>query len=226
MNAGKIIGHDRKGRLIRKGDQIIMPNPSQEDIWSYGNFIATAIKNKIQDTIVVVDSEDNYFDVESKRVCLENDRYPIYCQEDLNNLPDGLYLALFHGFKNKEEREQYDDWGSKGPVIGPLEYVQTTYGSHIKILFQCPKDAEKYSFPTETINSLSIDKNGYIKFEDLSYGDCTVFNIKNKTSEERLSNAAEAAIGFIENLKDKGGNKVACDSIIKELKISLKGVRK
>lgn len=39
---------------------------------------------------------------------------------------------------------------------------------------------------------------------------------------ERLCNAAEAAIGFIENLKDRSGNKLACDSMIKELRLAIR----
>lgn len=43
---------------------------------------------------------------------------------------------------------------------------------------------------------------------------------------ERILNAAEAAIGFIENLKDHSGNKQACDAIIKELRLALRQAEK
>jgi hypothetical protein len=36
-----------------------------------------------------------------------------------------LYLHLYHGRKDPDEN--LEDWGSEGPVIGPLAYVHTTY---------------------------------------------------------------------------------------------------
>jgi len=42
-----------------------------------------------------------------------------------------LYLKLFHGRKTPDEH--LDDWGSDGPVLGPLTYVHTTYGTSIHI---------------------------------------------------------------------------------------------
>lgn len=43
---------------------------------------------------------------------------------------------------------------------------------------------------------------------------------------ERLCNAAEAAIGFLENLKDRSGNKLACGSMIKELRLAIRQAKK
>ncbi|GEM_PF-912660 len=42
----------------------------------------------------------------------------------------GLYLHLYHGRKDPDE--DLEDWGSDGPVIGPLAYVHTTYMCDIK----------------------------------------------------------------------------------------------
>ena len=41
------------------------------------------------------------------------------------------YLHLYHGRDNPQE--ELEDWGSKGPVFGPYESIQVTYGSHIKM---------------------------------------------------------------------------------------------
>lgn len=41
-----------------------------------------------------------------------------------------LYLRLYHGRQNPAE--QLEDWGSDGPVIGPLAFVQTTYMCDVK----------------------------------------------------------------------------------------------
>lgn len=59
------------------------------------------------------------------------------------DLKPGLYLGLFHGRKPGEE---LDDWGSQGPVIGPLKFVHTTYGFHIKLEFEKLVGHHKY-FP-------------------------------------------------------------------------------
>ena len=42
-----------------------------------------------------------------------------------------LYIELFHGRTDKEQH--MDDWGSTGPVFGPLCYAHTTYGNEIKL---------------------------------------------------------------------------------------------
>jgi len=42
-----------------------------------------------------------------------------------------VYLELFHG--RKTVTEQLDDWGTEGPILGPLKFVHTTYASDIKL---------------------------------------------------------------------------------------------
>lgn len=41
-----------------------------------------------------------------------------------------VYLYLFHG--RRDPKENLDNWGENGPVLGPLDYVHTTYGSCVK----------------------------------------------------------------------------------------------
>lgn len=50
-------------------------------------------------------------------------------KDDQGNLTTGVYLMLFHG--RKEPDEKLDDWGFNGPVLGPFPYVHTTYASLI-----------------------------------------------------------------------------------------------
>ena len=38
---------------------------------------------------------------------------------------DGVYLRLFHG--RTDPNAIVDDWGTDGPTIGPLEFVQVSY---------------------------------------------------------------------------------------------------
>ena len=101
--------------------------------------------------------------------------YPIYCPEDMSKLKEGLYLALFHGFADEEERASCDGWGGKGPIIGPLEYCQTTYATHIKFKFVNDEDSKKYGLPKEVCTEVGINKDGCVEFDGLQYGDYTVF---------------------------------------------------
>lgn len=60
--------------------------------------------------------------------------YPIFNEANLKDIPKGLYLGLMHG-RASEDEDLYD-WGTNGPLIGPLKYVHTTYGRHTKFEFE------------------------------------------------------------------------------------------
>lgn len=57
-----------------------------------------------------------------------------------------LYIHLFHGRKTPDE--ELDDWGSDGPVIGPLRYVHGTYMSTLRVGCANHDVLEKF-FPEE-----------------------------------------------------------------------------
>ena len=42
-----------------------------------------------------------------------------------------LYIRLFHGRTNPDQ--DMDDWGFDGPVLGPYQFVHTTYTYHVKL---------------------------------------------------------------------------------------------
>jgi hypothetical protein len=42
-----------------------------------------------------------------------------------------VYVELFHG--RHDPKEDLDDGGFNGPVIGPVPFFHATYGSHIKM---------------------------------------------------------------------------------------------
>jgi len=50
---------------------------------------------------------------------------------NLNWRKNMLYIRLFHGRINPEQ--DMDDWGSDGPVLGPYEFVHTTYTSFVRL---------------------------------------------------------------------------------------------
>lgn len=98
--------------------------------------------------------------------------YPIY-ENNREELKTGLYLGLFHGFKNETERRKAQDWGAQGAMIGPLHYAHTTYACELHILFVDEKDAKKYGIDSDY--DISINKDGCIEFDGMQYGDWTVF---------------------------------------------------
>lgn len=86
----------------------------------------------------------------------------------------GVYLALFHG--RLQSNEQMDDWGFNGPLIGPLEWVHTTYSLHIRLMF-INHDDEKLYFqkPAHPDANDIIIADDVIPYAGKYYGDWTVF---------------------------------------------------
>lgn len=97
-------------------------------------------------------------------------KYPIY-NEDTPTKP-GLYLGLFHG--RTDPQESLDDWGSNGPILGPLEHVHTTYATHIKLEFETKEDARSFGFNSNAMIDLDIE-DGMVVFQYHWYGDWIVF---------------------------------------------------
>lgn len=85
--------------------------------------------------------------------------------------PASVYLHLFHG-RNKSTDNTGDDWGFQGPSIGPLDYVHTTYATHIN--FECsPEVMEKFFGVRDSFVALEII-NGCVEYDGKFYGDWTV----------------------------------------------------
>ena len=71
------------------------------------------------------------------------------------------YLRLYHGRKTPEEK--LEDWGSEGPVFGPYESIQVTYGSHIKM------------HKSDGFDDLHWHED-LIYYDDIFYGDMEIFS--------------------------------------------------
>jgi hypothetical protein len=74
-----------------------------------------------------------------------------------------LYLRLFHG--RNSMKEEMDDWGFDGPIIGPLQWCHTTYACDVKLALLGNYDSD-YDLPIV---------GGCLKFEGKYYGDWSVF---------------------------------------------------
>lgn len=84
----------------------------------------------------------------------------------------GLYLGLFHG--RVDPKQQMDDWGFQGPMIGPLRWVHTTYTKNIRIEFESASDAPLFFNAHRVEHFLEIDGDMLV-FEKKYYGDWTVY---------------------------------------------------
>ena len=76
-----------------------------------------------------------------------------------------VYLELFHG--RKTPGEQLDDWGTQGPILGPLAFVHTTYAQDIKI-----QTADGHAGVLRVVGEEMPD---VLYYDGVYYGDWSVF---------------------------------------------------
>jgi hypothetical protein len=76
-----------------------------------------------------------------------------------------VYIFFYHGRHAPDE--ELNDWGFDGPVMGPFDYVQITYGCDIKAI------DEKEKLPHFT-----IIKDGLVEVLGAFYGDFIVIDEK------------------------------------------------
>jgi len=113
-------------------------------------------------------------------IARKNKILPIY-QEDEGTLKPGLYLCLYHGFKNEKKRAKSGDWGANGPMIGPLKFCHGTYGTHLKLVFETDEDAKLYCFESrDSFNEIPYTKGGCLEYNGIEYGDFVVANFPEK----------------------------------------------
>lgn len=97
--------------------------------------------------------------------------YPIYNQDQPPE--HGMYLGLFHG--RETTTKDMSDWGTNGPIIGPLNWCHTTYQFNIRIQFARDSDHLKYGFSNKEPEIQTDPKTGLVQFDGVYYGDWTVF---------------------------------------------------
>lgn len=88
----------------------------------------------------------------------------------------GLYLALFHGRDDPDQ--DMDDWGYAGPVIGPLQFAQTTYASEIKLAPLDDDDTFFARYPFLNADFPRLDMHpiaGLVECQGKFYGDWSCY---------------------------------------------------
>lgn len=71
-----------------------------------------------------------------------------------------LYLSLFHGRLDPDQ--PMDDWGTEGPTFGPLDAVQSTYGTL------------RLAFEDHEVHLPLVD--GLVHYDGVLYGDTCTFS--------------------------------------------------
>ena len=91
-----------------------------------------------------------------------------------------LYFSLFHGRLDPDE--PMNDWGTEGPTFGPLDAVQTTYGT------------VRLSFENREVHLPLVD--GLIHYDGVLYGDSCTFSATSADAtlpEEALATVLQRA---------------------------------
>jgi hypothetical protein len=79
-----------------------------------------------------------------------------------------VYVEIFHG--RSDPKEDLEDWGFEGPILGPLPFFHITYGFH------CKFDEEF---------DLHIHGDGLLFFEGGYYGDFSIFG-EDQLADEKI----------------------------------------
>jgi hypothetical protein len=83
-----------------------------------------------------------------------------------------VYLELYHGRKHPDE--DLEDWGSQGPVLGPLNHVVTTYLHTIRLLRYTDENGKTLT-GDECVECFMAVYDDMIYYDGVFYGDWAVF---------------------------------------------------
>jgi hypothetical protein len=100
------------------------------------------------------------------------DKLPTYGEKPTR---PGMYLGLLHG--RDHTHQQMNDWGFNGPMIGPLQWVHTTYACTIRLSFESAIDGERYFGDAGTDHELEL-AGDLLVFGGKYYGDWTVYCVE------------------------------------------------
>jgi hypothetical protein len=76
-----------------------------------------------------------------------------------------VYVELFHGRTDPDQ--DMEDWGDRGPILGPFKFVHTTYAG---IIHLGSMDA-----PGDSVGDLRVDED-MVYYDGVWYGDWSVFD--------------------------------------------------
>lgn len=106
----------------------------------------------------------------------------------------GVYLELYHG--RKPRNQELNDWGSQGPIFGPMDFVTMTYACHIRLISR--DGAHEWD--------IWMDKD-LVFYDGVWYGDWAVMDTKefrsNPEYRKRLVKFEEAKTKQPEKTKRK-----------------------
>ncbi len=85
-----------------------------------------------------------------------------------------MYLQLYHGRTSPEQN--LDDWGSSGPVFGPLQWFHVTYLSSFRFCYE--------NEPTGDTSGEFFFVEDLLHYDGVYYGDWSVFMSNKENIEE------------------------------------------
>jgi hypothetical protein len=106
--------------------------------------------------------------------------------------PMKLYLQLLHG--RVDPSQDLQDWGSEGPVFGPLQYVHTTYAREVKF---------SYADKSEREGWLTVTKDDLLYYDGVYYGDWSAFTDLPTTYKARLADYDQSKAKLAEGTTHK-----------------------
>jgi hypothetical protein len=112
--------------------------------------------------LIVDPTDDEVSDAPPSPICIAG----TYGMDDSKLTQNGLYLGMFHGRRATDEA--LDDWGSQGPILGPLQWCHSTYGN-----WRLNWIREADDHPDADLELTFIDN--LLAFNGVYYGDWTLF---------------------------------------------------
>jgi len=91
-----------------------------------------------------------------------------------------LYIRLFHG--RTDPKQEMDDWGSDGPILGPYQYAHTTYNCCLKL-----------GKPDGSCDELYIVAPDMVFYDGVYYGDWSVFGSDELEADDFKPSAYDSA---------------------------------
>ena len=100
-------------------------------------------------------------------------------------IEEGIYITLFHGRNHPEQDMQ--DWGFQGPRIGPLNFIQFTYG-HMRFEFK-KSVTEKHIRDVLKVKTMPEFELEYyedmIVWSEMYFGDMSIEYLKPVSEEKK-----------------------------------------
>lgn len=148
-------------------------------------------------------------------------KLPIYNDTLNTGLQPGLYLGLYNGRRSK--KEEVEDWGTDGPLIGPIETCHEVGGCELTLTLAKTADIKAHAKIAKIYNgfemALPIDGGEYIKIGRIYYGDWSFFTVKADDT------ALKEVFNHFRDVENESFYEQLCNDLIRPLDQSAAGLK-